>query len=91
MNPTYQSDEDHNKHENRATQYEMQEYHDFLQLVMGSSFWSEVPEPTQQAMLISRDMLCWALGHDNQAFAENMILWADAYKDQTGWQDAFNN
>ncbi len=91
MNPMYQSDQDHERDEGRPTKYEMQEYHDFLEDMMDSSFWDDVPVPTQQAVVISRDMLCWALGHKNQAFAQNIRMWAETYKGQSGWQDKFIN
>ena len=72
--------------------YEAEEYHDFIQEMMSSDFFKEIPAATQQAMIIGRDVLCWALGHpDNPSFAKNLRMWAEAFRSHNGESPRYDN
>ena len=87
----FQSEESHERSGNRPTHYEMEEYHDFIEEMLKSGFWDAQDGMTQQAMLVVRDVLCWVLGHDNDAVPENLNNWANAYKSNNGLRDSFPN
>ncbi len=75
----------------RPTEYEQQEYHDFLERFMSSQCYQGLPAETKLAVVVCRDTLCWTLGHANETFATNMRSWGSYFTDQHGWHDTFNN
>ena len=75
----------------KPTAHEREEYHDFLEKLMSSAFFVDLPEDTQQAVIVVRDTLCWTLGHPNESFAANMRSWAIYYKNQRNLNDTFYN
>jgi len=87
----FQSNESHERSGTRPTQYEIEQYHDFIEDMLHSGFWDAQDTLTQQAMLVCRDVLCWILGHENDSMATNMRNWSDGYKKSTGFRDNFPN
>ena len=87
----YQSDEDRERSGDRPTHIELQEYHDFIEVMIESGFWATRDHMTQQAMVVCRDTLCYVLGHENKVLAENIQMWAEQYHKFAGISDQFPN
>jgi hypothetical protein len=66
---------------------EIQLAHDLLALVLSgkaeeAEFSVELDERTQIEMVASHNVLCWILGHDNQAFANNIKTLEQALEEE---------
>ena len=73
------------------TIHEREEYHNFLEHFIDTDIFSSLPEETQTAILVSRDTLCWTLGHENGAFELNIHNWSEFFKDHYNLDDSFHN
>ena len=90
--PLYESEESKERSKGRPTEAEINEYHDFIEEMMkDKKFWNRLNAPTQQAMLICRDCLCFVLGHENESMRINIQTWANGYMQHQGVDSSYPN
>ena len=73
------------------TKHEREEYHNFLEALMMSELYPQLPEETQFSIALCRDVLCWTLGHENGTFEKNLIHWSEHFKAYFDKSDSFLN
>jgi hypothetical protein len=90
MNQTLWSNDGNNR---RPTVIEIEQAHDILcDMLDDPSMKENAPADVQMAILISRDVLCYVLGHEeNAAFAENLQQWSKAFFADLGGEERYDN
>ncbi len=70
----------------RPEKEKLDEYHNFLEEMMKDrDFWMRLDKPTQQAMFVCRDTLCFVLGHNkNRSMEQNIQTWVNGYMSYKG-------